>query len=154
MTSWIKSQQKSSPFFGTNSSWLESFYDDYLVDRNSVSDELRALFDEITDNSAQDVRHLPIIEKFEAAAQYPANAESTGSSAEMMKKEAAVLRLINSYRVTGHKQANVDPIKYRPRPNAEDLDIRFHGLTDTDLETTFSIGSLVAPDRMMLKEII
>jgi len=154
LTSWIKSQQKSSPFFGTNSSWLESFYDDYLVDRNSVSDELRALFDEITDNSAQDVRHLPIIEKFEAAAQYPANAESTGSSAEMMKKEAAVLRLINSYRVTGHKQANVDPIKYRPRPNAEDLDIRFHGLTDTDLETTFSTGSLVAPDRMMLKEII
>ncbi|MCB1604317.1 MAG: 2-oxoglutarate dehydrogenase E1 component [Xanthomonadales bacterium] len=154
MTSWIKSQQKSSPFFGTNSSWLESFYDDYLVDRNSVSDELRALFDEITDNSAQDVRHLPIIEKFEAAAQYPSYAEPAGSSAEMMKKEAAVLRLINSYRVTGHKQADVDPIKYRPRPDAMDLNINFHGLTESDLETTFSTGSLVAPDRMKLKDII
>lgn len=154
MTSWIKSQQKSSPFFGTNSSWLESFYDDYLVDRNSVSTELQQLFDGLTDNTAQDIRHLPILERFEAAAKLPPATDVSSQSVEMMQKEAAVLRLINSYRVVGHKQAKVDPINYRPRPIAPDLELSYHNLTNADLETTFSTGSLVANDRMKLKDIL
>ena len=156
VTSWIKKQQKSSPFFGSNSSWLESFYDDYLVDRNSVSAELQKMFDEITDNTGQDIRHQPILEKFEAAAQLPTtgHTEVSSSSVEMMQKEASVLRLINSYRVAGHKQADVDPINYRPRPITPDLDISYHNLSEADFETTFSTGSLVANDRMKLKDIL
>ncbi len=154
VTSWIKSQQKSSPYFGTNSSWLESFYDDYLVDRSSVSAELQQLFDGLTDNTAQDIRHLPILERFEAAAKLPPTTDVSPQSAELMQKEAAVLRLINSYRVAGHKQAKVDPINYRPRPVAPDLELSYHNLTQADLDTTFSTGSLVANDRMKLKDIL
>jgi small-conductance mechanosensitive channel len=36
VTSWIKSQQKSSPFFGSTANWLESFYDDYLQAKPTV----------------------------------------------------------------------------------------------------------------------
>ncbi len=154
MTSWIKTQQKTSPFFGSNSSWLESFYDDYLTDKSSVSSELQHLFDDLTDNTGEDIRHLPILERFEAAAQLPLTSNDSQQSAEVLLKEAKVLRLINSYRVAGHKQADVDPIKYRTRPEVPDLDPSYYGLADSDMETMFSTGSLIAPDRMKLKDII
>ena len=154
MTSWIKTQQQTSQFFGSNSSWLESFYDDYLVDRDSVSPELQVVFDKLTDNTAKDIRHLPILEQFQAAALLPPMAQSAIHSAQDMQKEAAVLRLINSYRVAGHKQADVDPINYRPRPQVPDLDPNYHGLTESDMQTTYSTGSLAANDRMKLADII
>ncbi|VAW33440.1 2-oxoglutarate dehydrogenase E1 component [hydrothermal vent metagenome] len=154
MTSWIKTQQQSSPFFGTNSTWLESFYDDYLVDRDSVSNELQILFDKITDNTGEDIRHLPILDKFAAAAQLPIGETGDGESVEVQKKEAAVLRLINSYRVSGHKVADVDPIHYHLRAAVADLDPAYNKLSDADLETEFNTGSLVAADRMKLKDII
>ncbi|MCF6288364.1 MAG: 2-oxoglutarate dehydrogenase E1 component [Proteobacteria bacterium] len=158
MTSWIKTQQQTSPFFGTNSSYLESFYDEYLSDQESVSVELRGFFDELSKNistdTGADIRHLPILARFEAAAQLPVGLDCSIQSSEMMAKEAKVLRLINSYRVTGHKQADVDPIHYRPRPEVADLSPSYYDLTVADLEITFSTGSLAAPERMKLKDII
>lgn len=154
MTSWIKTQQKSSPFFGSNSAYLESFYDDYLVDRNSVSSELQTLFDGLTHNTGEDIRHLPIIEQFKAAAQLPLSQCNDTASVEVQKKEASVLRLINSYRVSGHKVADVDPIHYRNRPDISDLHPSYYNLTDADMDTEFNTGSLVAPDRMKLKDIL
>ena len=154
MESWIKTQQKSAPFFGTNSSWLESFYDDYLIDRNNVSDELKVLFDELTNNTGKDIRHLPIIEQFEAASQFSNGLDCENNSVEVQKKEASVLRMINSYRVSGHKVADVDPINYRPRPEISDLNPKYHNLTDADLNTEFNTGSLIAANRMKLTDII
>ena len=156
MATWIKTQQQSSPYFGTNSSWLESFYDDYLTDKNSVSQELKAFFDKLTDNTGKDIRHLPIIDQFAAAAMLPASQGHSHSVQfkDDQHKEAAVLRLINSYRVSGHKAADIDPINYRPRPQAVDLQPEYHDLTLADMETSFDTGSLVAPDQMLLKDII
>ena len=155
MTSWIKSQQKSSPFFGSNAAWLESFYDDYLLDKNNVSKELQTLFDQLTDNTGQDVRHLPIIEKFIAAAQLPLGFSSENSvSNEAQQKEASVLRLINSYRVSGHKVADVDPIHYKPRADIADLHPSYYKLEESDMDQEFNTGSFVAPDRMKLRDIL
>lgn len=155
MASWIKSQQKTSPFFGSNASWLESFYDDYLLDRNSVSLELQTLFDGLTNNTGKDVRHLPIIEKFTAAAQMPAGLfADEATSVEIQRKEAAVLRLINSYRVSGHKVADVDPINYKPRPDVADLHPAYYDLSEADMDTEFNTGSLVANNRMKLRDIL
>lgn len=155
MASWIKTQQKSSPFFGSNATWLESFYDDYLQDRSSVSQELQNLFDELTENTGQDIRHLPILEKFEAAAQLPLGLSSVDTnSIEIQRKEASVLRLINSYRVSGHKVADIDPIKYRARPEVSDLNPKYYDLSDADMDTEFNTGSLVGDDRMKLRDIL
>lgn len=154
MSSWIKDQQKTAPFFGTNSSWMESYYDEYLEDRNNVSDELRAFFDQLTDNTGKDVRHQPILEKFQLAAQNPVQSSESGLSLEHKQKEASVLRLINSYRVSGHKVADVDPIYYRERKDVKDLHLSYHGLTDADLDLDFATGSLVADDPKKLSEII
>ncbi len=155
MASWIKTQQQSSPFFGSNASWLESFYDEYLLDRANVSEELRTLFDNLTDNTGEDIRHLPIIEKFAAAAQQPlGQMMADAEPIEAQRKEASVLRLVNSFRVSGHKVADVDPINYKPRADIADLHLSYHNLSDADLDTEFNTGSLIAPDRLKLRDIL
>ncbi len=151
MASWIKEKQQSAAFFGSNSTWLEQYYDLYLQDPQSVTPELQALFKEF-DQDEPDVRHLPIIEKFELAAQLPA--DSNVGDAVHAQKQAAVLRLINSYRLRGHQKADLDPIKYSKRPSTPDLELAFHDLSESDLNTSFNTGSLVAPEQLPLKNII
>ncbi|EGW54419.1 2-oxoglutarate dehydrogenase E1 component [endosymbiont of Tevnia jerichonana (vent Tica)] len=65
-----------------------------------------------------------------------------------------MLRLINGYRVRGHQNANLDPLKLRPQPAVPDLDPAFLQLDRLDPATHFNTGSLAAPDRMPLKQII
>ncbi len=153
MGSWIKEKQQSAAFFSSNSTWLEQNYDLYLEDPQSVTPELQALFKEF-DQDEPDVRHLPIIEKFEQVGKLPPGAGADGVDAAHAQKQAAVLRLINSYRLRGHQKADLDPIKYAQRPATPDLELAFHGLSETDLNTSFNTGNLVAPDQMPLKDII
>jgi len=151
--SWIKEKQQSAAFFGSNSSWLEQYYDLYLEDPQSVTPELQSLFKQF-DQDEPDVRHLPIIEKFEQAGRLPAGAGMATGDAAHAQKQAAVLRLINSYRLRGHQKADLDPIKYSKRPDTPDLTLDFHGLSEADLDTSFNTGSLVAPDELKLRDII
>ncbi|MCB1581441.1 MAG: 2-oxoglutarate dehydrogenase E1 component [Xanthomonadales bacterium] len=152
MGSWIKEKQKSAAFFGTNSSWLEQYYDQYLEDPHSVSAEMQTLFKEF-DQGSPDVRHLPIIEKFEQAGKYPAMAPASGDAVHT-QKQADVLRLINSYRLRGHQKAKLDPINYSKRPETPDLELPYHNLSEADMATSFNTGSMVAPEQLPLKDII
>jgi 2-oxoglutarate decarboxylase len=56
-------------------------------------------------------------------------------------KEAAVIRLINAYRVRGHLMADLDPLGDEPAWNAE-LDPLTYGLTIWDLDRLFYTDSL------------
>ena len=56
-------------------------------------------------------------------------------------KEAAVIQLINAYRVRGHLMADLDPLGAEPAYNAE-LDPLTYGLTIWDLDRHFYSGSL------------
>ena len=69
-------------------------------------------------------------------------------------KQAGVLRMINAYRVRGHKRARLDPLDLSVRPRVPDLDLGFHSLSESDLKTSFHTGSLAAPDHLPLNEII
>ena len=153
MTTSIREKQQTSPYFGTNSSWLEYYYDLYLEDKHAVDAELRHFFDQLGDTE-NDARHLPVIEKFAAAGQLSPSAGVVSGDAEHQQKQAAVLRLVNSYRVRGHQKAKLDPLNYSKRPDTPDLELAFHHLNDADLEKTFNTGSMVAPDTMKLKDII
>ncbi len=65
---------------------------------------------------------------------------ATGHTAEVAK-EAAVLQLINAYRVRGHLIADLDPLGGEPSYHAE-LDPLRYGLTIWDLDREFLTGSL------------
>ena len=65
---------------------------------------------------------------------------ATGHTAEVAK-EAAVLQLINAYRVRGHLIADLDPLGGEPGYHPE-LDPLRYGLTIWDLDREFLTGSL------------
>ena len=49
-----------------------------------------------------------------------------------------MLKLITAYRSRGHLQANLDPLGMVTKPDAPDLEIGFHGLSEADLDVEFS----------------
>ncbi len=87
-------------------------------------------------------------------AEIPVAATTAAAPADHIRKQAAVLRLIHSYRLLGHHRAQVDPINLRGLPVIPDLDPAFHGLTEADLDTVFNVGNLFGRPEQPLREII
>jgi len=66
-----------------------------------------------------------------------------GGDLDEVAKEAAVLQLINAYRVRGHLIADFDPLGSEPTYHAE-LDPATYGLTIWDLDRQFLTGTLMS----------
>ncbi len=71
----------------------------------------------------------------------PASVPGAAGRTEEIAKEAAVLQLINAYRVRGHLIADLDPLGVEPSYHPE-LDPATYGLTIWDLDREFLTGSL------------
>ena len=70
------------------------------------------------------------------------------------RKQVAVLQLINAHRFLGVRIANLDPLARHAKPEVPELDPGYYGFTEADMDTTFETGSLVAAQRMTLREIL
>ena len=68
-----------------------------------------------------------------------------GAELNEVAKEAAVLQLINAYRVRGHLIADFDPLGSEPTYHAE-LDPATYGLTIWDLDREFLTGTLMSAE--------
>ncbi|MDE2091956.1 MAG: 2-oxoglutarate dehydrogenase E1 component, partial [Gammaproteobacteria bacterium] len=78
---------------------------------------------------------------------------SGGFHPQAAQKQAAVIKLIESYRGRGHLRAKLDPLGLYVSPAVPDLDLEFHGLGESDMDTVFSSVSLTGPDNMPLRDI-
>jgi 2-oxoglutarate decarboxylase len=76
-----------------------------------------------------------------------------GPSDEMVAREAAVLQMINAYRVRGHLLADVDPLEYHV-PRHPELDPQYYGLTIWDLDREFICGGLCGRQTAKLRDIL
>jgi 2-oxoglutarate dehydrogenase E1 component len=65
----------------------------------------------------------------------------TGARTDEIAKEAAILQMINAYRVRGHLIADLDPLGAEPSYHPE-LDPETYGLTIWDLDREFLTGNL------------
>src|SRR6056297_2484896 len=152
MTEDLERKYRTSHLSGLNAAFVEQLYEEYLDDPDSVPEYWRDAFRGLLDGANDDTRHRAIAAHFEALGRQPA-AQHVGSGAEDFK-QAGVLRLINAYRVRGHQRARLDPLNLSERPKVPDLDLDFHALNESDLDTEFHTGSLAAPDHLKLSEII
>lgn len=152
----IKKQWAGTPLAGSHSGYVDALYEEFLKNPQNVEPSWREYFEANTDLAQPDVPHAPIRESFVALAQERDRRarRGVGMAPEAATKQAGVLRLINYYRVRGHQAANLDPLGLTEKPMLRDLDPAFHGLSDQDLDTEFNTGSLVAPERLPLREII
>lgn len=141
--------------FGANTPYIESLYESYLTDPGSVSSEWRAYFDAMQSGSgtvSQDIAHSAVVRAFVALPFTDVQGET--KNADMVRKQVAVLQLINAYRFLGVRQASLDPLSRHPKPEVPELAPAFHGFSEADLDATFNTGSLVGSPRMTLREIL
>ncbi len=146
----------SSPLAGVSSGYVEAVYEDYLRNPDSVEESWRNYFRGLDPMRNAEVPHEPIRTSFVTMAKESARRARRGEAMapEAAEKQAAVLRLINYYRVRGHQAANLDPLGLSEVPTVPDLEPAFHGLGEHDMDTVFNTGSLAAADRLKLREII
>ena len=154
MTNDLQQKYRTSHLSGLNAGFIEQLYEAWLDDPESVPQQWRPVLQELLNEtgSSSDTHHLAIAEQFEGLARN--GALTTAATTAEDFKQAGVLRLINAYRVRGHQRAKLDPLGLSERPEVPDLELAFHNLSELDLDTEFHTGSLAAPDRMKLRDII
>ncbi len=160
MSELLESLRRSSPFFDGNAPFMESLYESWLQDPGSVPrpwQELFASLPRVDGYTDKEPSHREIRQNFRRLArEQPAigtGCEDT-LAAQAAAKQASVLRLINAYRVRAHQNADLDPLHLTEVDPLPELSLSYHNLSEEDLDRTFNTGSLFAPERMTLREII
>lgn len=100
-----------------------------------------------------EIPHHPV--RWEAAKAVPTPGFGGGlGNTHELARQAAVLQLINAYRVRGHLIAELDPLGKQPAYHAE-LDPATYGLTIWDLDRQFITGTLMhGHETATLREIL
>jgi 2-oxoglutarate dehydrogenase E1 component len=131
-----------------NADYIDSLYETYLANPQTVSPEWREYFqqqDNVSAISAVDIPQQVSI----PAISTPDEILSSHSS-----KQVSVLQLINAYRFRGHRRADLDPLLQYERPDVAELNPAYHNLSEKDLDTVFNTGSLQGIHEAKLREII
>ncbi|MEJ2213686.1 MAG: 2-oxoglutarate dehydrogenase E1 component [Gammaproteobacteria bacterium] len=160
MSSSLDILRSTAALSGSNANFIEEIYEQYLQDPTSVSDDWRKHFDQLPKYEelvSPEVPHSGIQQYFASLAKNISHSSSSSYqtlNTEAAEKQAAVLRLINAYRVRGHQHANLDPLCLRDRVDVPDLSPAFHNLSVSDMDKSFNTGSLYAAEQMTLRQII
>ncbi len=155
--------------FGINAGYVEEIHARWVQSPQSVEDGWRRLFEGTTPVSpgtpkGNGVAAHPTGHGNGAAA--PAPSRTATSSAASYREsvrdtviaatelQSRVAHLVNEYRVRGHLSADLDPLGSRP-PIAPELELSNFGLTEGDVDKTFSTAGMSGfPERATLREIV
>ena len=106
----LKALLETSHLYGGNATFIEELYDQYLENPNSVAEPWRDFFDRMQQEGLRDRSHSSVIESFrrkDGGGRIVVQAAG-GMDARAAEKQAAVLRLINAWRVRGHQLSAID----------------------------------------------
>jgi 2-oxoglutarate dehydrogenase E1 component len=151
----LQELKNSSHLYGSNAPVIEAWYEAWLEDPDSVPPLWAAEFARIQGTGGEpstERGHLQVQEKFRSLGRF---APTPGPDyRESDHKQAAVLRLIHAYRIRGHETARLDPLGKPHRDPVADLELEFNDLGPADLDSYFDTGTLVAPERLKLRDIV
>ena len=158
MNQSYQQRYQATPFSGNNAAYVESLYEQFLENPDSVPTEWVDFFHVIQsgDTGPRDIPRGPVEAALLASARVRHSGTqipSGGFHPQAAQKQAAVIKLIESYRGRGHLRAKLYPLGLYVSPAVPDLDLEFHGLGESDMDTVFSSVSLTGPDNMPLRDI-
>lgn len=115
---------------------IDDLYQKYLNNQNGLDEGWKKFF-----------------EGFEFARKNYEEYISTGAP-ENVRKEFAVINLINLYRATGHLFTNTNPVRERRKYSPSLDEIELIGLSQSDMETVFHAGTEIGLGDAKLRDII
>ena len=152
MTISMKELWESSHTSAGHSAYLESLYETYISDPDSLSNEWIEFFKHLPHHptSNGEISHQNIVKEFKNISR-----KNTVSKTSVDVRQGKVIRLIQAYRNRGHLLATLDPLGLMERDKVDDLNIEFHGLSDNDLDEEFYTDTFI-PDneKMKLRDIL
>jgi 2-oxoglutarate dehydrogenase E1 component len=152
MTSSTLQKQWSEAYLsGSNMAYVDSLYEDFLENPDSVPEEWKKLFKDISNKCGKnEVSHRNISDYFLNLAEHKS---SSCSISAVNNKQMNVADLINSYRAHGHHYANLDPLDMAEKLVVPSLDPKYHELNDSDNEQLFNAGDFLSKVPLPLSEI-
>src|SRR6478672_1381066 len=121
--------------------YIENLYTDYIKDPESVDADMRKFFEgfdfAVANGNGTKVTAAPQI----------------STAPLQLDKEFSVYQLIEGYRKKGHLIAKTNPIRERKDRNAN-LDLKYFGLDDGDLDKEFIAGKFVGLSKATLQQIL
>jgi 2-oxoglutarate dehydrogenase E1 component len=146
--------QPEIPLNSFNLAFIEELYVSYLRDPSSVPPDWRRYFEQFSqDDSIDETRLGP---SFRPTSFFNPAGRADGvrpGDAQLAKLQNRVDLLIRNFRVRGHLIARLDPLD-RPRPHLPELDPKFYGFTEADMERRFSSETLHRDGPLTLREIL
>lgn len=130
----------------TNShpAYIESLYQDFVKDPNSVDEELKKFFEGFD---------FAVTQGLANSATPATNGAPVSGGSVNWTKEIGVYRLILGYRNKGHLIAKTNPIRTR-KDRGANLHLDFFGLAESDLDQKFYAGNYIGLGQAPLREII
>lgn len=152
----------NSQFDGANGEYLESLYESWLEDSASVAENWQQFFQQMIKDGARsawdDALHSKVRQRFrEIARLKDSYIPSTAGNVEQLeyeRKQVRVLALIQAYRTNGHRNANLDPLGRKLPDEVPDLSLKYHGLSNSDMDLEFDTGTLYGPSKASLGDIL
>lgn len=131
-----------------NAAVIEASYEAWLKDSNSVDPTWRAFFQGFA---------LGSNDKSPAAALAAVTAQDTQNPAAApiidSLKQWRVHQVIDTYRSLGHLETHLDPLSDPPAPHPH-LQLAQFGLSESDLDTSFDVGTYRGGGQMKLREVL
>jgi 2-oxoglutarate dehydrogenase E1 component len=152
------------PLNGANLAFVESLYEQYLADPESVAPDWRAWFAGFPSDLPAGTRpgfgptlrpasifHAP---PAAAASPRPRAVVESPEGTDVAAQQDKVDQLLRAFRVRGHMIANLDPLGL-PRPPHPELELDYYQLGEADLDRVFSSRTIAgAGSHMTLREIL
>jgi 2-oxoglutarate dehydrogenase E1 component len=135
---------------GNNAAFIEALYEQFLNDPASVDGTWRTFFQALEDGRPV---QLPVLQRGSGAtpAQIAPAATLAGADAQASIR---AIQLVRAYRVTGHREADLDPLKLsKPKPLPQ-LQTSFYGFSDRDLDQPIFIDGVMGRETATPRELV
>lgn len=147
----LQNEWASSYLSGGSMAYVDSLYEDYLVDPDSVSADWQQVFRDLpkVNGATKDLSHRDVRDYFlhhadKKAVQVVQSADS---------QQYQVDSLVHEFRSLGHLKAQLDPLQMMDIPAVSGLNLADHNLTDADKGRTFRVGTYFNGTQMSLGDI-
>ena len=146
--------QSNSYLFGSNATFIESLYKQYLENPNSVDSSWQDYFKAFQDESKNLLNNIAAKTPKDSSIFHPVKSSALSPAAKATNNDLtlAAISLISAYINYGHTAINLDPLNLT-RPNSHPLlTLESHGLSQADLAKQFDFGKILNLGTVSLAE--
>jgi 2-oxoglutarate dehydrogenase E1 component len=145
----LQNEWASSYLSGGSMAYVDSLYEDYLADPNSVSADWQKIFNSLpqVNETSHDSSHREVRDYFlQNADKKRVHAVQSADNSQQYQ----VANLVHDFRSVGHLAAKLDPLEMATSVSVPGLDLATHHLADVDKNSKFFSGTYFNGPEMTL----